>query len=82
MNLVELFDTYGILTTVVGVEFTLLALIAFASILNAIRIDHEIRIHYAERVEMVELIYDDSLKKEREAAEELEKLTTEESTEE
>ena len=77
MNLVELFDIYGILTTVIGIEFALLALVAFASILNGIRLDHVLRQQYAERVEMVELLYDDSLKKERQASEEREKLSAE-----
>ena len=77
MNLVELFDIYEILTTVVGIEFALLALIAFASILNAVRLDHVIRRQYAERVEMVELLYDDSLKKHKAEAEERERLAAE-----
>lgn len=77
MNLAELFDIYGILTTIVGVEFLLLAMIAFASILNAVRLDHTIRKQYAERVEMVELLYSDTLKKQKLAAEESEKLAAE-----
>ena len=77
MNLAELFDIYGILTTIVGVEFLLLAMIAFASILNAVRLDHTIRKQYAERVEMVELLYSDTLKRQKLAAEESEKLAAE-----
>ena len=77
MNLVELFDIYGILTTVIGIEFALLALIAFASILNAVRLDHAIRNQYAERVEMVELLYDDSLKKQNDETEERERMAAE-----
>jgi len=76
MNPVELFDIYGILSTLVGIEFALLALISFASVLNAVRLDHLARRLYTERVEMIELLYDDTLKKQRQA-EEHERLTAE-----
>jgi len=76
MNPVELFDIYEILSTLVGIEFALLALIAFVSVLNAVRLDHLARSLYAERVEMIELLYDDTLKKQRQA-EEHERLAAE-----
>ncbi|MFQ5431100.1 MAG: hypothetical protein ACE5EN_01180 [Nitrospinota bacterium] len=70
MNPVELFDIYEILAVVVGIECALLAMTAFASVLNAVRLDHEVRRLYTERVEMIELLYDDALRKQRAAAEE------------
>ena len=77
MNPVELFDIYEILSTLVGLEFALLALVAFAYVLNAVRLDHVIRKQYLERMEMIELLYDDTLKKYRKAAEEREKQAAE-----
>lgn len=77
MNPVELFDFYEILVMLVGLEFALLALAAFASVLNAVRLDYLARRHHAERVEMIEFLYDDTLKKHRQAAEEHERLAAE-----